>query len=772
MDYCLERKYKSIRIDIRLVLYSPMGIERRNESLILLCALVALVFSYFLFNFHYSFNRDTWHYAFTTYRIIQEQIRNGIFPFWNNYEGLGMPLIFKGGIDLIFTPLLLFLSAREHLAIVGFIYFLLGIYFFYLFVRYEGMDRGIALAGGIVWGTNGFFLWHLHELGIQSVCTYIPLVLLTVKKISLKSNAYLNWVLFVLLNALQLSYGKWDLYEYSLWTALLYALCIPNTKGNSRNSVKEIVLGKGKLVFLLICGCACAFILIAPLSFSYLKMILNSYRSNISLSVDYYQFKYVLQHLLPNTGRYDSRSYISLFVFAFALLSLCRPNRLKVFSLILVVVYIVLAYPFKLYEIIRLLPFHKGNINVIRTNVLFYFGLSVLFSFSLQEFTKDHRRKDIGILFMFIVGGLIFVLSYGRNHSLGQWNYLSILFCLIPLGAYGAWKYLRWRGIVVLTTIFLSYICIYTLLFSFMFNFQDMNDGNLQRLEQTFVKNIDSSFFLKLKGLTSGGPNSLGYRAIDDDLYHPAFLPLHFIETTNFYSQFAPKTLCEIAINVLGNKACYSCIEKNNLKQGTNIGAFYSLSSVRYLIFSKEHRQTLIERMDKTLGLVYRDDEADIFENKSYFDKIMFRRDYIIVGDYDEGIGYLRNNTEWFKKYFIINKSPDFGNLSVISDSSNISYEVRTSLPSYLEIDVSSDGETMMIVSNAYDEDWNLEMDGKKDRLYRVNALFQGLKIRAGKHRYVIYYLPRCLYLEILLSISTLILLLVFRKYRFPNGFY
>ena len=745
-----------------------MGIERRNEVLILLCALAALVLSYFLFNFHYSFNHDTWHYTFTTYRIIQEQIRNGIFPFWNNYEGLGMPLIFKGGIDLIFTPLLFFLSAREHLAIVGFIYFLMGIYFFYLFLRDEGMGRGIALAGGIVWGTNGFFLWHLHELGIQSVCMYIPLVLLTVRRISLKSRPYLNWVLFVLLNALQLSYGKWDLYEYSVWTALLYALCIHDTKGNS---LKEIVLGKSKLVFLLLCGCACAFILIAPFSFSYTKMILNSYRSTISLSVDYYRFKYILQHLIPNTGRYDSRSYISLFVFAFALLSLCRSNRLKLFSLILVVGYIVLAYPFKLYEIIRLLPFHKGNINVIRINVMFYFGLSLMFSLGLQEFTREHRKKDISILFTFIAGALIFVFSYGRNHSLGQWNYLSVLFCLIPLGAYGAWRYLRKRLSVVLTTIFLSYICIYTLLFSFMFNFKDTNDGNLQRLEQTYLRSIDSSFFLKLKRLTSGGRNSLGFRSIDDDLYHPAFLPLHLVETTNCYSQFAPKTLCEIAIKILGNKACYSCIEKNNLNQGKNIGAFYSLSSARYLVLGKEHRQALIERMDETLELVYQDDEADIFENKSYFDKIMFRRDYIVAADHDEGIGYLKNDTVWFKKYFIVDKSPGLESLAVNSDSSNISYKIRTSLASYLEIDVSSPIETMMIVSNAYDEGWNVEMDGKKDSLYRVNALFQGIKIRAGRHRYVIHYLPKGLFLQIFLSISTLILLLVLRKCRFPNGF-
>jgi hypothetical protein len=301
-----------------------------------------------------------------------------------------------------------------------------------------------------------------------------------------------------------------------------------------------------------------------------------------------------------------------------------------------------------------------------------------------------------------------------------------------------------------------------------MFNFKDMNDGNLQGLEQTFLKNIDSSFFLRLKGLTSGGHNSLGFRAIDDDLYHPALLPLHLIETTNFYSQLAPKTLCEIAINILGNNACYSCIEKNSLDQGKNIGAFYSLSSVRYLIFGKEHRQTSIERMDKTLGLVYQDDEADIFENKSYFDKIMFRRDYV-VGDHDEGIGYLKNDTAWFKKYFIVDKSPGLENMPVNSDSSNISYEIRTSLPSYLEIDVSSNSETMMIVSNAYDEDWNVEMDGKKDNLYRVNALFQGIKIRAGRHRYIIYYLPKGLFLEILLSISTLLLLLVFPRCRLPQ---
>jgi hypothetical protein len=677
-----------------------------------------------------------------------------------------MPLFFKGGIDLIFTPLLFFLRAREYLAIVGFIYFLLGIYFFYLFIREEGIDKSVAFAGGIVWGTNGYFLWHLHDLGIQLVCIYIPLVLLTIKKISLKSNVYRNWICFILLNALQLSYGKWDLYEYSLWTAFLYALCIPDTKGNS---IKEILVGKSKLVFLLICGCACAFVLIAPFSFFCMKTILNAFRSSTSLSVDYYQFKYIFQHLFPNTGRYDSRSYISLFVFAFALLSLCRPNRLKLFSLILVIVYIVLAYPFKLYEIIRLLPFHKGNVNVIRTNVLFYFGLSIMFSFGLQEFIEEVQNKYSKILFAFIGIMIICIFLYARKRPLGQWNYSCILFCLGPLALYGLCGSLKIRVGSLLNSMFVFYICIYTLLFSFVFNYRDTNDGNLQRLEETFLRTIDSSFFLKLKGLTSGGRNSLGFRAIDDDLYHPAFLPLHLIETTNFYSQLAPKTLCEIAINILGNKACYSCIEKNNLNQGGNISAFYSLSSVRYFIFKKEYCQGLMEPNDKSLELVYTSDEACIFENKNCFDKIRFMQNCIIVRNCDEAINYLKNRAEWFKTYFIVSNSPNFREPSANSDGPNISYEIRTSLPSCLKIDVSSGEETMMIISNAYDEGWRVKIDGEKDNLYRVNALFQGIKIRAGRHRYVIYYLPKGLLLEILLSISTLVLLLVFRKCRIPQ---
>lgn len=743
-----------------------MKIERKKEIFVFASAFAVLVFSYLLFNFHYSFNHDTWHYAFTTYRIIQEQIKNGIFPFWNNYEGLGMPLIFKGGIDLIFTPLLFVLSAREHLAIVGFIYFLLGIYFFYLLIRDEGIDKSVALAGGIVWGTNGYFLWHLHELGIQSVCTYIPLVLLTVRKISLRSNVYRNWIFFILLNALQLSYGKWDLYEYSLWAAFLYALCVVDIRGNS---IKEIALGKCKLLLLLFCGSACAFILIAPFSFFCLKTILNAFRSNVSLSVDYYQFKYILQHLFPNTGRYDSRSYISLFVFGFAVFSLWKPNKLKLFSIILIILYIAFTYPLKLYEIIRLLPLHKGNINVVRTCVLFYLGLAIMFSFGLQEFINERKRKYISIVFIFVV--FTFILFYGRRHPLGLWNYLGVLSWLIPLGVYGFCKYLEIRISSILSVIFSIYIGVYSIFFSFVFNYKDTNDGNLQRLEQTFLRSIDSNLFLKLKILTSSRGNNLGFRAVDDDLYHPAFLPLHLIETTNFYSQLAPKQLCEIAINILGNKACYSCIEKNNLNQGNSISAFYSLSSVRYFIFNKEYCKGLIKPNDKSIDLVYTNDEACIFENRNCFDKIRFMQNYVIVGDQDESINYLKNETPWFERNFIVSSFPDIRKSSVESEYSNISYEIRTSLPSYLKIDVSSDKESMMIISNAYDEGWNVNIDGERDKLYRVNAFCQGIKVKPGNHTYVIYYLPEGLFLGILLSVLIVVLLFVFGRFRFMNLF-
>lgn len=738
-----------------------MNRNTRKELFLLFGAFTFAVILYKLIDFHYSFNRDTWYYAFGHYRIFQEQIKNGVLPLWNNYSALGSALMFKESLDLISSPVLFFLSVKDYLAITGLIYFLLSIYFMYKFLAGEGVRKSIALCAGIIWATNGFFLWHLHELIMQSVCLYIPLALLLVKKLSLRENIYRDWILFVIVNTLQLTYSRWDLYEYGLWAVFLYIIFA--VKAGSR-------LKLSALVFFGVC---CAFLLAAPVTVSYLKTIFSSQRQGgFTYPADYMNIRLIIQHLFPNTGAYDSRSYISLFVFPFALLALFKPKKIKLFPLSLIILYFLFAFKFKgikPYEIIRLLPLHKANVNIFRTNILFYFGITVLFSLGLDEFMTEYKKKYktiIGffVLLLFVIAflyfGLRFFYTYYSKYSFLNWlNYSSLALFLIPLGIFVYYKRLNFFGICSKSTLFTAYIAAYTLVFSFLFNSRDTNDSyNLREFGRQVENELNYNFVSELKRLTYT-PGTLGYRAADDN-FHNNFLPMHLVETIGFYTPFTPRGLCDAGRQVLGTGICYPSMP-NFLRDCSSVNIFYSLSSIKYFVYKKADFDFCISGKG-ILNIVYSGPEFLIAQNPRVFERIRFLNSYVVIKDRNESLGLLKErNFEWHEKNFIVDADPALSK-SGPSDQ-GISYRLIDSSPSLLKIEAGSNSDAMMVISNAYNSDWRVRVDGRKDRVYLVNGFFQGVKVQPGKHTYELSYFPLSLSLSMLLTFAMALLLFILK---------
>jgi len=714
------------------------------EILIFCSALMACVVIYKVFGFHYAFNRDTWYYTYTKYNLIQEQIKYGSFPFWNKYSALGSPLLMSGSIDLIFLPLLYLLSVMDYMVISGFICLLAGIYFMYKYLQSEHFAPILALTGAVVWNFNGLLLWHLHELVINLAFMLTPVILILIKNMS--SNIYpaFSWLLLVAANSIQLSTGRWDCVEYSALVGLVYIFIMVQYDSKTR---KIRIFKKTRLLFLYLSAMIFSFILIAPFTFSFIEVILNTYRNSL-IATKYLSYKHFLNIFLPNLNTAGSRFYLPLLVVPFVFLTLKKIDRLKLFALVLVATHFLLAYPIGLFDIIRKLPMHSGHVIVYRTFLICAFGVSILFTCGLKDYLSQSDKRynyiffTCGLIFllMLIIASIVKIYFHNLSKLVIAQHFGSVVSCIFILGTFVALRTRvsrsKFEGFITISVI------VYTVFFGTLFNRNDINDGNLKKLESEYLSGLEPDYVAMIKSRNQ--KNTLAYRVMFQRPFHPGFHEANFLESINFYTSLPSYSIGLITTKVLGNEECYNSIERvpdNNI--------FYALCSVRYLVTSGRERDELKAIRGK---LIYDKNDVSVLEYGETFERIRFVDDYRVIPSYEESVDFIaKGSVNWFRSKFIVNKDP----LILSSSGDNVpTYKILDNRARQIKVRVNSARETMMVLNNAYDRGWRLKVDGEVRPIYRVNAYFQGVKITPGTHVCELYYLPLHFWLYSLVSLA------------------
>ena len=77
-----------------------------------------------------------------------------------------------------------------------------------------------------------------------------------------------------------------------------------------------------------------------------------------------------------------------------------------------------------------------------------------------------------------------------------------------------------------------------------------------------------------------------------------------------------------------------------------------------------------------------------------------------------------------------------------------------------------SNDNNFLIISDLYDKNWKLLVDGKKTSIYRVNFFFKGIELPAGNYEVKLYYDNSKFLLSVFISIITLVILLFYTLNR------
>jgi len=86
---------------------------------------------------------------------------------------------------------------------------------------------------------------------------------------------------------------------------------------------------------------------------------------------------------------------------------------------------------------------------------------------------------------------------------------------------------------------------------------------------------------------------------------------------------------------------------------------------------------------------------------------------------------------------------------------------LRSYGPNSFKVDVESGDESFVVFSELFYPGWHARLDGRKVKLYRVNAICYGLHVPRGKHYLSLYYLPGSFVLGVATSLFFLVLLAV-----------
>jgi hypothetical protein len=77
---------------------------------------------------------------------------------------------------------------------------------------------------------------------------------------------------------------------------------------------------------------------------------------------------------------------------------------------------------------------------------------------------------------------------------------------------------------------------------------------------------------------------------------------------------------------------------------------------------------------------------------------------------------------------------------------------IRSLKPERISIDVSTDGEGFLVLTDQYYPGWEARVDGIPTRIYRANYLFRCVAVPAGQHEVVFIYRPRSFRLGTMIS--------------------
>lgn len=167
------------------------------------------------------------------------------------------------------------------------------------------------------------------------------------------------------------------------------------------------------------------------------------------------------------------------------------------------------------------------------------------------------------------------------------------------------------------------------------------------------------------------------------------------------------------------------------------------------------------EYKDGIFSLLYNDGNYQVLENKEVFPRAFLVSKYIVENNSQKILNKMFAKNFDLRTTVILENDP-----KLKLNSSGGTTKIVSYAPNKIIINTTSDGNSLLFLSDTYYPGWEAFIDGKKSQIYRTDYTFRSVFVPKGNHIIEFIYNPLSFWLGVIFAVLGLILIGVFEYIR------
>ena len=703
--------------------------------------------------------------------MVQEEIKNGNFPHWNQYSSCGTPLYANHLVPIFHVPFALALLAPAQLitGMYSLIMAIFGTLFFYWFLRNWRLSQFVSLFGGLAFFLSGWMMY-VYPPEVATFIWIAPILLFHDRFLERNklSDACLgafcigqlliagypihvaHFFYFVAIYFLWRRFHKSFKWEASVkrWIVAVLIMAVAGglisavqnypTYNYSRESNRRISSEKKQF--------ESTQDLIARKKGNLEKAGKDFSVGNLIL----YQLSKKSLIINPRFDRdiYTTRQFTGSIIVFLALIGLFTASRrfraIKIYFLLIAF----LCFVPPVYQIVaRIIP--GWSITMFLPLETFYFILFFLAALGLDKLSKLHERSNLVMTTAIAVVILQFALllipplhTYNREYEIFRWSesldkiamgvYLGLTALLLVIMGIHAWGRRIHQSVAIICLVIFMSVGLLAAFYQYAYfahpSPMSFND-DVAKIKEICDDGRIIRYFPDNFNITRGErqdslfPPNLPAKFKMNDVF--GYDSLMLGNYSHFFDVTAPDTVMRDRIMFT-----LKTLESLNPK-----GLFVQATGLEYC-FAKDEPE-----LEEMFGPPVLNEPFQIYKlNRKTPSFARLICDYELLEDYDKDI-----NTDDFRNKILLSDEPAFSDGSVLKSSGKLRNYQSSKINlkktnTTVELEFNAPQDCLLYIADTYHPLWRAKLDGEEVEIIEANLAFRAIAVPEGNHKLFMWY--------------------------------
>ena len=669
-------------------------------------------------------------------KLTIESFKEGNIPFWNPYSFSGTPHLanYQSGVFGVTNLFYFILHFNNAWALSVLIQPLLAGIFMYLFIRSLKLGNFSAVIASLSFMFCGFITTWMSYTTLALAISFLPLSLFAIEKYI--ESKHIKFLLLLSLT-FPLSFFSGH-FQISIYFALFVFAYI---------FFKFIENKNKKDFFRLLTFSLLGILFSSPQLFPSIELYLQAIRGSIFQRVsavplihlptiiapDFYGNPVTRNDFLGIYAEYSS--FLGVIPFLLGIFAIFKKSSKVYFFLIAATVSLLFSLNTPIADFLVWLKIPVLSTSALsRILILFSFSFATLSTFGLEKLIEDLKNQKYRHIRIWVIICLLIFVSIWSFIGLKLVNPLfltiapknMILPTLIFVGLILALFISIFRKkLITIAIIILVLLTAFDML-RFAIKWQPFESKELVFPGTPVIsklKSLDNTYRTLGPFVAEG---SVYYHIPNTNGYDPLYI--------NRYGEFL-ESLNDRKIKSSGR------VGTSLPQNGKYLPKVIDLLGIKYvLIKTKDLNKPWVLPIKQypkdKFELIYKEKDFLLFKNNNVFPRAFLVENIKVLNKDQEIINQMLDdnfdlrNSAVIEKDINLNNSIDFkGNASIIKY-----------LPNEVEIDTSSNADSLLILTDNYYPGWKAEIDGKQTEILRTDYTFRGILVPEGRHKVKFYF--------------------------------